>query len=167
MSKKGLPFGTWENAAGRNYSGLGSTDNGHKEKRLSTRGYYHVALTKEYQGLTEKDLMLKVEYGKDLISQYTGIPTDMLVFRKKAERQTLSSIDTVYYVRRGKETIGKLSIRTQRRFKNLGLLFIYLEKNYAPKELRRVSNGQRSLQGKTKSAKRKDARNKRKPRTTN
>ncbi|AYJ73536.1 hypothetical protein EFV12PHI1_RNA5 [Enterococcus phage EfV12-phi1] len=167
MSKQGLPFGTWENSAGRNYTGLGNTDNGHNKKRMSTRGYYHVALTKEYRGLTERDFELKLEYGKDLVSQYTGVPIDMLVLRKKAEKQTLSSIDSVYYVCRGKEPIGKLSVRAQRRFKDLGLTFVYLEKNYAPKVVRRVSKGQRSLLGQTKSDKRKANRKQKKPKTTN
>lgn len=166
MSKKGLPFGTWKNASGNNYTSLGSGHNGESKKRQSTRGYYHVAFVKEYKGLTERDFELKLEYGKDLVHHHTGVPTDMINFRKKTEKQTLSSVDTVFYVRKGKETIGKLSIRAQRRFKDLALVFIYLEKDYAPKELRRLSKGQGKLGGRNKSDTRKNNRGRKKRGTT-
>lgn len=166
MSNKGLPFGTWANSAGRNYTGLGSGHSGANKKKQSTRGYYHVAFVKEYQGLTERDFELKLDYGKDLVHQYTGVPYDMLSLRKKTERQTLSSVDSVYYVKTGKEVIGKLSIRAQRRFKDLALVFVYLEKDYAPKELRRLSKGQRKIGGQTKSDKRQANRKQQRPKTT-
>lgn len=166
MSKKGASFGSWANSVGKNYTGLGSGQSGSNQKKKSTKGYYHVAFVKEYKGLTERDLELKLDYGKDLVHHYTGVPYDMLSLRKKTERQTLSSVDSVFYVKTGKEVIGKLSIRVQRRFNDLALVFVYMEKNYAPKEIRRVSKGQRKIGGQTRSDKRQANRKYKKPKTT-
>lgn len=164
---KGQPFGTPQGVVGRNYVGLGGTSNGHKKKRQSTRGYYHIAFVKEYQGLTERDFELKLDYGRDLVSRYTNIPAVMLTLVKKTEKQTLSSLDSVYYVKRGVETIGKLSVRAQRRFADRGLVFVYSEKHFAPKELRRTSKGQQGFTTQSKSTKRQQNRNKSKPKSTN
>lgn len=111
--------------------------------------------------------MLKLEYGKDLVSSYTGVPADMIKLRKKKEEQTLASLDTVYYVSIGKEPVGKLSIRAQRRFREVGLTFIYLEKNYVQRKLRGGNVRSVGYTNATKSQKRKaDRRKSNKSKTT-
>lgn len=133
---KKTQYGNISGVVGRNYTGLGGHSSGSETKRLSTKGYYQVGFVKEYKDLTEKDIMLKLEYGKDLVSSYIGVHSDMINLRKKQEKQTLASLDSVYYVSVGKEPVGKLSIRAQRRFREVGLTFVYLEKNYVQRKLR-------------------------------
>ncbi len=165
---KGAKFGNISGVLGRNYTGLGGQSSGSETKRLSTKGYYQVGFVKEYRNLTEKDIMLKLEYGKDLVSSYIGVKADMINLRKKQDKQTLASLDTVYYVSVGKEPVGKLSIRAQRRFKEVGLTFIYLEKNYVQRKLRGGTTGIKSYTKTTKSHTRKmDRRKSNRAKTTN
>ncbi|AKC05083.1 hypothetical protein NGDEOPKE_00163 [Enterococcus phage vB_OCPT_Carl] len=167
MGFKGAKYGSWNTVVGKNYVGTGGRTSGSNTKRLSTKGYYQVGFVKEYQNLTEKDIMLKLEYGKDLVSSYTGVPADMIKLRKKKEGQTLASLDTVYYVSIGKEPVGKLSIRAQRRFREVGLTFIYLEKNYVQRKLRGGNVRSVGYTNATKSQKRKaDRRKSNKSKTT-
>ena len=166
---KGHKYGSIGNIAGKNYWGTGSTKgNGYNTLRKSAKGYYYTAFVKEYAGLSDRDLELKLEYGIDLVSQYTGVPKDMLSTRKKSEKQTVTSIDTVYYIRRGQESIGKLSIRSQRRFRDKALVFVYLDKRVYPKEasLHQKTKRSQGYTNKTTSQKRRDGRYKKKSKAT-
>ena len=126
--KKGQPFGTYHNI-GNNYGGNLNMPDATKKRRQSKRGHYHVAFVKEYADLSEKDFELKEEYGKDLVSLHEAIPYDIINLLKKEETITVSSVDSVYYVREGLEVVGKLSIRAQRRFRDLGLVYVYMTKD--------------------------------------
>ncbi|AMQ66658.1 hypothetical protein BH753_gp176 [Bacillus phage Shbh1] len=108
----------------------------YSQARKSLKGHYRVAFTRTYERMTEKDIELRSTYGKDLISAYVGVPTDMITLKKKrttTDHVTLTSLDEVYYVKVGKDTYGKLSVRTQRLWKNNLLIFVYQEKKVAPK----------------------------------
>lgn len=123
-------------------------------KRKKTHlGYYRLGFVEPYVKMTERDIEIRQEYAKDLVSRYVGAPKDMIQFRKKSSTQTSLSLDEVFYVKIGKETIGKISIRVQRMFTSSNLTFIYQEKN-----LRDGSTYSRDKQGaykrKTQSAKR-------------
>src|SRR5699024_8398407 len=94
------------------------TGNNHtvKKQRQSYRGYYKLGFVEPYNGVSERDVEIRQEYAKDLISKYTGIPKNMIQFRKKSTNQTIVSLDEVFYVKTGKEILGKMSIRVQRMF---------------------------------------------------
>lgn len=170
MKNKGMPFGKWINSAGKNYTGTGGTDNGDRTKRMSTSGYYHVAFVKTYAGLTERDLELKIDYGKDLVSQHLSVPCDMVNLRRKTEKLTVTSVDTVYYVRVGREVVGKLAIRVirglEKNSQSRSLVFIFSTKDYAPKQIRRVYKGQKSITGVSKSDRRQQKRRRKRKGTT-
>lgn len=150
---KGQRFGSPSSALGRNYTGTGGSS-GAQAKRRSPRGFYHTEIVKEYRGLTERDFELKLDYGLDLVSTYLGIPVDMLTIRKKSEKQTMTAIDTVYYIKRGTDIIGKLSIRAQRRFKDRSLIFVYLSKNAQAREFHKLTVQSTSYTNQNRSTKR-------------
>lgn len=154
---KGQKFGSPSSAVGRNYTGTGGRS-GAPTRRRSPRGFYHTEIVKEYRGLSERDFELKLDYGLDLVSTYIGIPVDMLNVRKKSETQTVTSVDTVYYIKRGTDIIGKLSIRAQRRFKDRSLIFVYLSKKYQPQEFRAHTAKPLSYTNQSKSKKRQTVR---------
>lgn len=159
---RGKQFGTVKGVVGTNYVGTGGSNNGDNFKRKSPKGYYYTAFVKEYAGLSERDFELKLDYGIDLVAQYKGIAKNAIQLRKKTEKQTITSIDSVFYVRRGQDIIGKLSIRAQRRFNDRTLIFVYLEKDLKRKELRGYQPKPDSYVGKTKSQLRKANRKRKK-----
>lgn len=128
MSLGKKPKGTWK-GVGNNYLGNLNATNTWDKKLKSKRGHYRVGFVREFQGLSERDLDLKLSYAKDLVSSYIGVPVDFLVLERKKETITLSSVDSVYYVKTGKQVKGKISIRSQRTFSSLGLIFVYMERN--------------------------------------
>lgn len=79
--------------------------------------------------MTERDIELRQEYAKGAISGCIHIPKDMITFRKKSTNQTAISLDEVYYVKRGKDTIGKVSIRIQRMFTRSSMTIIFQVKS--------------------------------------
>lgn len=125
-----------------------------ENRKKSKKGFYQVAFTKEYKGLSSRDIELKNEYGKDLVSKYTGCPKEVLHLQRKSEKTGLTAIDTVYYIKEGKYTIGKLAIREQQTFRDLGLIFIYLTKESKPKEAPSM-NEQKKTRGQKRKNKRK------------
>lgn len=142
-----------------NILGIGNKNrNNLKKQRQSHKGYYKLGFVEPFTGMTERDLEIRQEYSKDLISKFCGVPKDMVYFRKKSSKQTIVSLDEVFYVKIGKETVGKLSIRIQRMFKTNNMTIIYQEK-----KLRDGSTYSRDAQGsfkkKTKSSARKNNRN--------
>lgn len=150
--KLGQNKGTWTNSKGNNYAGTATGSTSHEKVKKSARGYYELSFTRHYLDITKRDEELRYDYAKGEISQALSIPKDMITLRKKSENQTLSSIDEVYYVKRGKESIGKVSIRTQRRLRKTDLIIVYQEKRFKPSEVTRKSTGQRKYTNKTNSA---------------
>lgn len=80
---------------------------------------------------------LKLDYGKDLIATFIGYPKELLKVQKKSEKVGLVSADSVYYIKEGTHVIGKLAIREQQTFRDLGLTFIYSTKDQKPREIQR------------------------------
>lgn len=107
----------------------------YNKARKSTKGHYRVEFSKVYENMTEKDIELRKTYGKDLVSQFIAVPEDMITLKMKRKglTQTLTSLDEVYYVRVGQDIAGKLSIRTQRLWKNNLLIFVFQAKKVALK----------------------------------
>lgn len=100
-----------------------------KKQRQTNLGYYRLGIVETYNKMTSRDIDIRQEYAKDLIGRYIGAPKDLITFRKKSTTQTALSLDEVFYVKIGKETVGKVSIRVQRLFSSSNLTFIYQEKN--------------------------------------
>lgn len=112
---------------------LGATKNGVNATNVakkSKKGHYKIAFNKTFENVTDLDIELRKVYAKDLIADYLHIPTDMIMLdpKNKGTEQSLSSLDETFYVRKGKEICGKLSIRTQRMIKGNILFFIFQTK---------------------------------------
>lgn len=152
-------------ARGRTSRGLtGINDNGkdaYKKSLSSTKGHYRVEFTRVFEGLSEKDVELRKVYGTDLVSQYAGIPADMLTLhlKKSTGEQTLTSKDEVYYIKVGKDIYGKLSIRTQRLLKGNMLVFVLQAKKNAVKSPQKAFSRSKGFKKKTTSQKRQTSRN--------
>lgn len=116
----------------------GITNNGtdaYKQALKSTKGHYRVEFTKTYENMTDKDIQLRLTYGKDLVAGNLGVPVDMIKLRakKNSGELTLTAHDEVYYVKVGNVNYGKLSVRTQRLRKNALLIFVFQIKKTALK----------------------------------
>jgi len=103
--------------------------------RRSTKGHYRIEFMNVYENRTNKDVELRITYGKDLVAQHIGVPIDMVTLKQKKTNgnQTLTSLDEVFYVKVGQDVAGKLSIRTQRLWKKSNLIFIFQAKKIALK----------------------------------
>ena len=116
-----------------------------KKERQTNKGHYKLAFIEPFSGVTNRDVEIKQEYAKDLISKYVGYPKDMIKFRKKSAKQTVLSLDEVFYVKIGLETVGKVSIRVQRTFKANNMTIIYQEKKLrAPRKPTKKKKGSRT-----------------------
>lgn len=123
-------------AGARGTSGLNSNGtDAYKQAKKSTKGHYRVEFTEVFDRATERDIELRRTYGKELIARHLGTPADMVSLRakKKTGEQTLTALDEVFYVKVGQDTVGKLSIRTQRHWKGVTLIFIFQVKKVALK----------------------------------
>lgn len=144
-----------------NLYGMGHYKDNVKKEWESNKGYYRLAFVETYNKMTTRDVEIRQEYAKDLISIYARVPKDMIVFRKKSSKTSLTSLDEVFYVKIGKSTVGKMSIRVQRTFREATLAFVFQEKRIrdidSPK-----TRGMKGFKSKTKAQKRKGNRNNRK-----
>jgi len=143
-------------AGARGTSGINSNgSDAHKQARKSTKGHYRVEFVKTFEDMTEKDIELRVKYGKDLVASNLGVPVDMVTFRAKRKEgiQTLTSLDEVFYVKVGQDTAGKLSIRTQRLWKSNLLLFIFQVKKMAYKPPQKAFSRNKGFKKRTASQK--------------
>lgn len=141
----------------------------HKVSKQGVKGIYRIEFTQTYMGVSEKDVDLRLVYGKDLVAGNVGVPSDMITLRAKKDssNQTLTALDEVFYVRVGKDNYGKLSIRTQRMRRSIMLIFIFQVKKNAIKppqksfsrtnSFNKTSTSQRS-QGKRNSYRNRDKR---------
>lgn len=148
------------NANGNLY-GSGSSKNNVAKQRKSHKGYYKLGFVEPYERMTERDIELRQEYAKDLIGKYTGLPKDLIQFKKKSTNQTILSLDEVFYVKTGIEPIGKVSIRVQRLFKTVSLTIIYQEKRLSG-DTTYSRDAQGNFKRKSQSAKRKASRKRKK-----
>lgn len=148
-----------------NLFGMGSYGDNVKKEWESYKGYYVLAFTEAFDGITEKDVGIRLEYGTDLISRYLGVKKDLVYYRKKSSKTTKVSLDEVYYVKLGSASVGKLSIRVQRTFRGINLLFLYQEKRI--RDAKKGDRGRnRSNHKKTKAQKAETQRDNRKNKKT-
>lgn len=131
-----------------NYASIGDGSRAHVKTKKSVRGHFKTAFTKVFDDVTELDMGLRKEYATQLVSQFTLVPEDMLQYRKKTTKSTVSATDEVYYVKRGQETIGKLSIRSQRTFRTNILIVIYQEKTFREQKPQKGIRGQQNYKRK-------------------
>lgn len=125
-----------------NLMASGDGSNAVSKLKKSHKGYYKLAFVEPYDKMTERDIELRQEYAKGAISQYLKVPKEMITFRKKSTNQTIISLDEVFYVKRGVETIGKVSIRVQRLFSSNNMTIIF-----QIKAIRENNNYKRNSQG--------------------
>lgn len=99
-------------------------------------GKYKPSFVEPYDNLTEREVGLKLEYAKDLLSKQLGVSRELIKLETKRSKKvtTLTSLDEVYYVKVGTSILGKISIRTQRTWKSTSLLFVYQEKQVTAQE---------------------------------
>ena len=131
-----------------NLFGLGGKGS-FKKRRKSTKGYYKVAFIESYTDITENDLAIKDKYLIDAVSRHLGVPKEMVSLRKKSTNQTLASLDEVYYVKIGVDTMGKVSMRTQRMATKINMEIVYQERNLTDNTNQK--RGMRSYDKKSKS----------------
>lgn len=123
-------------AGARGTTGINSNGaDAYKQARRSLKGHYRVEFTQVYENMTDKDIELRKVYGRDLVAGNVGVPIDMITLRPKQKtgKQTLTSLDEVFYVKVGQDNYGKLSIRTQRLWKSNTLIFVFQAKKNAYK----------------------------------
>jgi len=124
----------------------------HKIAKKSNKGHYYIRFTKVYQGVSERDVELRNKYAKDLIAAELAVPTESIILKQRSKpKQTLTSLDCVYYVKIGSITAGKMSIRVQRLWKSINLMFIYQEKGKAIKPVKKGVGTLQPFKKKTKS----------------
>lgn len=113
----------------------GNGTDAYKQSLKSNKGHYRIEFTRTFENMTDKDVELRVQYGKDLVAGNLAVPVDMVKLRAKktSGEQTLTSLDEVFYVKVGNVNYGKLSIRTQRLRKNALLIFVFQIKKIALK----------------------------------
>jgi hypothetical protein len=136
----------------------GINENGkdaYKKSRQSLRGHYTVSFTKTYDKVTERDIELRRDYAKDLVAQDIGVPVDMITLKARTDKgkQTLTALDEVFYVKVGKDTYGKVSIRTQRLLTSRILIFVFQVKKNAPKPPQKPYSRNKGFKRKTTSQK--------------
>lgn len=140
-----------------NLGAFGRGKNTYPDRWKNHKGHYRLAFVENYTKLSPRDIELKLDYAKDLISNYVGTPEDMIKLQLKDRTQKLANMDEVYYVKVGTYTIGKLSIRvTQVLDRPADMSVVYREKRVGDKS----KGGTRGFKNSnaTKSSKRKNKR---------
>ena len=115
---------------GRNYQNKTITSNGAdaiENRKRSKKGNYVPEFVEMYSKVSSKDVELRYEYGKDLLSKHLGVRRDLVKLEEKRDGtiNTVTSRDEVFFVYVGLQVAGKLSIRTQRTWRSTDLLFIF------------------------------------------
>ena len=128
----GRKYGDITNTMG-NLLGMGDGSKAYGAQMRSNKGYYYLEFSKKYRDVSELDIELKESYALDLISDNLNVPKDFLRLEPKKENLTGSSLDSVYFVKQGKLTVGKISISVRRYGSINELLFIYQKKHVRPK----------------------------------
>lgn len=142
-------------SGGKTFTGLGDGSKAVSKVKKSTRGHYRVEDSVMFTDVSERDLELKRDYAKDLVSKSIGISKDMLQLKAKGPAvQTIASVDEVYYVKQGKITVGKVMIRQQRTFKYNNLIIIFSKKYVRAPESKAKHPVKRSSKKATKGQKR-------------
>lgn len=93
------------------------------------KGYYTVAFTTKIKHATKKDIDLAETYGVYLVGKFHKIIPKLLYLEEKEEKNTISSIDTIYYTKVGNLYLGKLAISIQQYPTYTNILYVYRNKN--------------------------------------
>lgn len=134
-----------------NLYGLGHYKDNRRKEWESNKGYYKLAFVETFDKMTERDIEVRQEYAKDLISTYMKVPKDLVSFRKKSSKTGIASLDEVFYVKVGTNTVGKISIRIQRTFKEATLGIVYQEKRIRDTYTAPAVRGHKGYTGRSKS----------------
>lgn len=106
---------------------------GVEASRRNNRGHYSVSFVETYHNLTEKDIELREKYGIDLISEFTLEDKKLIKLEEKKSTQTSLGRNEVFYVRKAKYNIGKLSISYKTGFDNkTTMTFTYQTRSISP-----------------------------------
>lgn len=119
----------------------GDSKKAYKSRRTGTKGYYKLGFVESYSDVTENDVSIRNKYAADAIARYLKTPHDLISFRKKSTKQTLISLDEVFYVKAGDFTVGKVSIRVQRMFSKINLDIIYQDKHLTDPDKKTSNRG--------------------------
>ena len=142
----GNRFGNLQGSGG----GSKSSAEAYKKRRKSEHGYYKLAFVENYAKITERDIELRLEYAKDAVGRFMGVPKQMVTFRKKSTKQTTVSLDEILYVKVGVDTVGKISIRVLRAFSYSNMDIIFQVKRLQDRSDTKYSLSRRT-QGRSKS----------------
>jgi hypothetical protein len=116
-----------------------------EKAKQKKEGTYRVSFTEVFDRVTEKDIQLRKQYALNLISTYLYAYEHLLHLEAKTKegKQTASALDEVFYVKFGKEVLGKVSIRTQRGLRFNSLYFVFQQKhtNRPPSESYKQDGG--------------------------
>ncbi|USL89348.1 hypothetical protein vBBceHLY2_00072 [Bacillus phage vB_BceH_LY2] len=126
----------------RNSHNKSVVDNGKnaiENRKRSKSGTYTPSFIETYEKVTEKDVDLRKSYAIDLTSKHLGVRRELIKLDDKRSSivNTLTSRDEVWYVYIGNQVVGKLSVRTQRTYKGISLVFILQTKQV----INQTSNG--------------------------
>lgn len=93
------------------------------------KGYYTLSFTTKISKASKKDVDLSQDYGLYLVGKFHKIYPILIYLEEKTVNTTISSVDTIYYVKFGDLYLGKLSISLQQYPKYTNILFVYKSKN--------------------------------------
>lgn len=94
-----------------------------------SKGYYTLGFTTKIKKATKKDVDLSEDYGIYLVGKFHKILPKLLYLELKETNSTVSSVDTVHYVKMGQLYLGKLSISYQQYPTYTNILYVYRNKN--------------------------------------
>lgn len=110
-----------------------------ENRKRSKSGTYKADFVEMYDKVTEKDVDLKYTYALDLLSKHLGVRREVVKLDEKRAKEIIGTtyLDEVFYVYVGSTVAGKISIRVQRSWKSITLLFIFQTKQV----INQTSNG--------------------------
>lgn len=110
-----------------------------ENRKKSKKGDYKPEFVEMYSKVSDKDVELRKDYAIDLLSKHLGVRRELIVLddKRSSTINTVTARDEVYYVYVGQQVAGKISIRTQRTWKSIDLLFIFQTKQV----INQTSNG--------------------------
>lgn len=122
-----------------------------ENRKKSKKGDYKPEFVEMYSKVSDKDVELRKDYAIDLLSKHLGVRRELIVLddKRSSTINTVTARDEVYYVYVGQQVAGKISIRTQRTWKSIDLLFIFQTKQV----INQTSNGAFSKANKKKKSK--------------
>lgn len=101
---------------------------GQKASKRGVSGAYEIAFTKRYHSMTEEDIDRREAFTVHVISTFLNLPKTFIRIRpikQEATKLTASSRFERYTVTYAEQTIGKVSIQTQRVFNDTYLIIVY------------------------------------------